>query len=74
VFLDQESADLLREHQKAQLAVRLRAGGAWHENDLLFCQRDGTPWKPDHVSKRLAALAGVPVITPHEGGRTPATH
>jgi integrase len=72
VFLDQESAELLREHRKAQVAVRLRAGEAWQDNDLVFCQRDGTPWKPDHVSKRfkrLAALAGVPVITLHEGGR-----
>jgi hypothetical protein len=33
---------------------------------------DGLPWNPDHVSKRfkkLAALAGVPVICQHEGGR-----
>jgi len=52
--------------------IRLRAGEAWQDNDLVFCQRDGTPWKPDHMSKRfkrLAALASVPVITLHEGGR-----
>jgi hypothetical protein len=33
---------------------------------------DGRPWNPDHVSKRfkkLAALAGVPVIRLHAGGR-----
>jgi integrase len=39
-------------------------------NPLL--QDDGQPWHPDHVSKRfkkLAALAGVPVVTLHEGGR-----
>jgi integrase len=38
----------------------------------VFCQDDGRPWNPDHVSKRfkkLAALAGVPVICLHEGGR-----
>ena len=38
----------------------------------MFCQDDGRPWKPDHVSKkfkRLAAKAGVPVIKLHEGGR-----
>ena len=32
-------------------------------NDLIFCQADGRPWNPDHVSKRfkkLAAQAGVP--------------
>jgi integrase len=65
-------AELLREHRKAQLRRRLQAGEAWKDNDLVFCQDDGRPWNPDHVSKRfkkLAELAGVPVITLHEGGR-----
>ena len=38
----------------------------------MFCQADGRPWNPDHVSKRfkkLAAAAGVPVIKLHDGGR-----
>ena len=72
VFLDAETAQLLREHRKAQLATRLGAGEAWQDNDLIFCQADGRPWNPDHVSKRfkrLAAAAGVPVIKLHEGGR-----
>ena len=72
VFLDAETAGLLREHRKEQLAARLRAGESWQDNDLIFCQGDGRPWLPDHVSKRfkrLAAGAGVPVIKLHEGGR-----
>ncbi|MGH3255351.1 MAG: tyrosine-type recombinase/integrase, partial [Streptosporangiaceae bacterium] len=72
VFLDAETAGLLREHRKAQLAGRLRAGEVWEDNDLVFCQADGRPWNPDHVSKRfkrLAAGARVPVIKLHEGGR-----
>ena len=70
VFLDAETAQLLREHLKAQLATRLGAGEAWQDNDLIFCQADGRQWNPDHVSKRfkrLAAAAGVPVIKLHEG-------
>jgi integrase len=50
----------------------MAAGLAWHDDDLVFCQPDGRPWNPDHVSKkfrRLAAEAGVPVIKLHEGGR-----
>src|SRR5262249_7704774 len=50
---------------------RMKAGPAWQDNDLVFCQADGRPWNPDHVSKRfkkLAAQAGVPVIKLHEGG------
>ena len=50
----------------------MKAGPAWQDNDLVFCQPDGRPWNPDRVSKRfrkLAAQAGVPVIKLHEGGR-----
>jgi integrase len=71
VFLDHETAELLREHRRAQLKMRLRAGEAWQDNDLVVCQDDGQPWRPDHVSKRfkkLAAQAEVPVVTLHEGG------
>ena len=72
VFLDAETTDLLRAHHRAQLRARMKAGAAWQDNDLIFCQADGRPWDPDHVSKRfkkLAAQAGVPVIKLHEGGR-----
>ncbi len=72
VFLDAETAGLLREYRKAQLAARLRAGEVWQDNDLVFCQPDGRPWLPDHISKRfkrLARQAGVPVIKLHDGGR-----
>jgi transposase InsO family protein len=37
VFLDHETAELLREHRKAQLRLRLKAGEAWQDNDLIFC-------------------------------------
>jgi integrase len=72
VFLDHDTAGLLREHRKTQLKVRLKAGEAWADNDLVFCQDDGQLWHPDHVTKRfkkLTAQAGVPVVTLHEGGR-----
>jgi hypothetical protein len=67
-----ETAELLREHRMAQLRLRLKAGDAWQDNGLVFCQDDGRRWNPDHVSerfKKLAALSGVPVICLHEGGR-----
>ncbi len=72
LFLDGETAALLRAHSSAQVKARMLAGEAWQDNDLVFCQGDGRPWNPDHVSrrfKRLAAEAGVPVIKLHEGGR-----
>jgi len=72
VFLDAETAGLLRGHKAIQDMERDLAGPAWQDDDLIFCQADGRPWNPDHVSKRfkrLAAQAGVPVIKLHEGGR-----
>ncbi len=72
VFLDAETAELLRARRKAQLRARMMAGGTWQDNDLVFCRDDGTLWNPDYVSrrfKRLAAEACVPVIKLHEGGR-----
>ena len=33
VFLDHDTAGLLREHRKAQLKLRLKAGEAWADNE-----------------------------------------
>lgn len=69
IYLGAATAELLREHRKAQLAARLRAGETWEDHDLVFCQPDGRPWNPDYVSrrfKRLAAQTGIPVIKLHE--------
>jgi hypothetical protein len=60
VFLDAETASPLREHRKAQLAARLRAGEDWQDHDLVFSQPDGRPWNPDHVSRRFRRLAPRP--------------
>jgi integrase len=66
----------LKEHRTAQLKARRMAGESWQDNDLIFCQGDGTPCKPDAVTrlfKRLAALAGLPVIKLHEGRHSAAS-
>jgi integrase len=65
VFLDADTAQLLRRHRQAQELERMLAGEAWQDNDLIFRKDDGRPWNPDYVSKhfkKLAAQAGVPVI------------
>jgi len=67
---------LVREHRKAQLRTRMVAGEACQENDLIFCQDDGTPWKPDYVSRRFKALAAAPGLSPiklHEGRHSAAS-
>ena len=76
IWLDAESARLLREHRKAQLKTRLKAGEAWQDDDLIFCKDDGAPYRPDYVARRfkaLAAQAGLPVIKLHEGRHSAAS-
>lgn len=43
IWLDSETIRLLREHRTAQLRARMQAGRAWQDDDLIFCQDDGTP-------------------------------
>jgi len=76
IWLDAETVRILKEHRKAQLKTRLKAGESWQDNDLIFCQDDRTPIKPDAVTrrfKRLASLAGPPVIRLHEGRHSAAS-
>jgi len=76
IWLDAETVRILKEHRKAQLMTRLKAGSGWQDNDLIFCKDDGTPFKPDYVTrrfKRLSALAGLPVIKLHEGRHSAAS-
>ncbi len=76
IWLDAETVRILKEHRKGQVKVRLKAGESWQDNDLIFCQADGTPYKPDAVTRRfqrLAVLAGLPVIKLHEGRHSAAS-
>jgi integrase len=45
VFLDTETAELLRAHRKAQAKARM-AAPAWEDHDLVFCQPDGRRGTP----------------------------
>jgi integrase len=54
----------------------MQAGEAWQDHDLIFCQPDGSPWKPDYVSRRFKAIAswaGLPPIKLHEGRHSAAS-
>ena len=76
IRLDTETVRILKEHRTAHLRARLVAGESRQDNDLIFCRGDGTPHKPDAVSrrfKRLAALAALPLIKLHEGRHSAAS-
>jgi integrase len=59
----------LEKHRIAQQAIRARAGEAWNDHHLIFCQDDGMPLHPNHVSdefKRLVVAADLPMIKLHD--------
>jgi Phage integrase family len=70
VWLDDDTIALLRKHREVQELERQFAGEAWQDHGLIFCQGDGSPWRPDVVTRRFQAIAraaGLPVIKLHEG-------
>jgi integrase len=76
LWLDAGTVALLREHRAAQLRARMKAGGAWQDSGLIFCRDDGTPLRPDAVSRRfkaIASAAGLPPIKLHEGRHSAAS-
>ena len=68
--------DLLREHRAHQLATRLKAGSAWQDHDLVFCNGIGNFSHPNHLGvdfQRLLKQAGLPHIRFHDLRHSAAT-
>jgi integrase len=57
--------DVLEVHRQRQHAIRLDAGGAWDDNDLVFCTNTGRPLQDTEVKERhfapICNKAGIPV-------------
>jgi len=76
VSLDRATLEALRAHRVRQSAERLAWGEAYEDNDLVFAREDGSPIRPDYVSRRfkqLAKEAGLPVIRLHDGRHSAAS-
>jgi integrase len=77
VALDVASVDVLRKHKAAQNAERLSWGSGYQDHGLVFAREDGSPLRPEHVTRHfieLAEAAGVPRIVLHGLRHTHATH
>ena len=77
VPIDARSMEILRRHRVAQAHSRLAVGAAWTDLDLVFTRADGTPVRPDDVTRRFAQLvrsAGLPIIRLHDLRHTHASH
>lgn len=60
---------LLREHQIAHDALRVRHGHGWNADGFVFVSRKGTPLDGAHLSvafRRLVARAGLPPVRFHD--------
>lgn len=60
---------ILEAHRVAQQERKRRSGSTWSDHQLIFCEDDGLPINPNHVSdefERLVKVAGLPVITLHD--------
>jgi integrase len=69
VSLDRDTLRLLRTHRAAQNAEKLALGAGYRDDGLVFAHEDGSPLRPEWVSKRfhvLAADAGLPRIHLHD--------
>jgi len=74
--LDPETVAVLRAHRRRQLEERLSAGEAWQDNDLVFCNEDGSALHPSRFTRRFVTAcerAGVPKIRLHDLRHTWAT-
>jgi integrase len=60
-------------HQARQANERRAAGGAWHDNDLVFCHENGDPYMSDQLNWRFSKMtgkAGIGRWHAHEGRHT----
>ena len=69
--------EALKQHRKAQIQARLRAGPFWQDHDLIFCTGKGTPLNDGNIRerdiKRILAKAGLGHYRLHDLRHTSAT-
>jgi len=71
--LPKRAITALRAHKTRQDRERQNAGEAWHDNDLVFCHENGTPYTSDALNWRFSKMtrkAGIGHWHAHEGRHT----
>ena len=56
IRLSEEVTEVLRRHRRRQAEDRLEAGVAWQHLDLVFPDRAGGPFRPEHFVQEFHAL------------------
>lgn len=56
VDLGQDAIGVLMAQRLRQDAVRAQLGEAYDDHDLVFCKDDGSPWRPEYVTRAFSRL------------------
>ena len=51
------AVSILKSHKAQQNEERLQLGPAFQDDDLVFCNLDGSPWPPDTLTKQFSAVS-----------------
>ena len=77
IKLTRRAVEALKRHRARQLEERLAAGSLWHDHDLIFCTRAGSPLAFSRFRERyfkpLLERANLPDIRFHDLRHTCAT-
>jgi integrase len=76
IILPRFMVDLLKQHRTRQREIRLKAGTAWHDQDIVFCTLVGTFMEASHLREhfqRLLKDAGLPHMRFHDLRHSTAT-
>jgi integrase len=69
IVLSRVVVEALKGHQVRQGEARAKMGNRWQERELVFCNRYGSFFNPDHVwylFKKLLKEAGLPDVRFHD--------
>lgn len=76
LYLPEETMQLLRQHRRDCLELRLKNGDRWQETGYVFVRDDGSPMNPDSIGAWLRKFSdrhGLPHINPHAFRHTVAS-
>jgi integrase len=76
IALSPDAIQVLREHREHQEKLREALGKPLTDKDLVFCNEEGKPWRPNTITRAWntqAKKAGVPVIRLHDARHTHAS-
>lgn len=76
LYLPEETMQLLRQHKRECLELRLKNGDRWQETGYVFVRDDGSPMNPDSIGawlRKFSERHGLPHINPHAFRHTVAS-